>query len=142
MSDLTEEERVMAMSLWLGVVLFSAILYLTGSYWKAILIGTFVLGSNLVGFGRLWLLRGSFAIAIVAVAVALRAPINGRSYCRMLDKPCSRGSPWLTGNPRRCKLPHSFGDPHACGVVSNVCCDVSSPRKTLFESSAASPPKP
>ena len=33
--------------------------------------------------------------------------------------------------------------PHACcGVVSNGCCDVSSPRKTLFESSAASPPKP
>src|SRR5260370_1316723 len=31
---------MMALSLWLGVVLFSAILYLTGSYWKAILIGT------------------------------------------------------------------------------------------------------
>src|SRR5262245_6009908 len=74
MSDLTEEERVMAMSLWVGVVLFSAIVYLTGSYWKAILIGTFVLGSCLVGFGRLWLLRGSFAIAIVVVAVALGAP--------------------------------------------------------------------
>src|SRR6266481_6753403 len=36
----------MALSLWLGVVLFSAILYLTGSYWKAILIGTFVLGAQ------------------------------------------------------------------------------------------------
>jgi integrase len=30
---------------------------------------------------------------------------------------------------------------HAYGVVSNACCDVSSPRKKPFESSAASPPK-
>ena len=58
MIDLTEDKRLMALSLWLGVVLFSAILYLTGSYWKAILIGTFVLGSYLLGFGRSWLLRG------------------------------------------------------------------------------------
>jgi hypothetical protein len=74
MIDLTEDERMMALSLWVGVVLFSAILYLTGSYWKAILIGTFVLGSLALGFGRRWLLLGSFAIAIVAIAVALGAP--------------------------------------------------------------------
>ena len=74
MMDLTEDERLLALSLWVGVVLFTAILYLTGSYWKAILIGTFVLGSYLLGFGRSWLLRGSFAVAIVAIAVALGAP--------------------------------------------------------------------
>jgi hypothetical protein len=89
MIDLTEDKRLMALSLWLGVVLFSAILYLTGSYWKAILIGTFVLGSYLLGFGRSWLLRGSFAVAIVAIAPA---PTNGRSCCKMLDKLCSLGS--------------------------------------------------
>ena len=74
MIDLTEDKRLMALSLWLGVVLFSAILYLTGSYWKAILIGLFVLISCLLGFGRRWLLRGSFVVAIVAIAVALGAP--------------------------------------------------------------------
>ena len=74
MIDLTEDERLALLSLWVGVVLFSAILYLTGSYWKAILIGTFVLGSCALGFGRRWLLLGSFAIAIVAIAVALGAP--------------------------------------------------------------------
>ena len=74
MIDLTDDERLALLSLWVGVVLFSAILYLTGSYWKAILIGTFVLGSYLLGFGRSWLLRGSFAVAIVAIAVALGAP--------------------------------------------------------------------
>jgi hypothetical protein len=74
MTNLTEDERLVALSLWVGVVLFFAILYLTGSYWKAILIGTFVLGSCVLGFGQRWLLRGSFVIAIVAVAVALGAP--------------------------------------------------------------------
>jgi hypothetical protein len=74
MMDLTEDERLLALSLWVGVVLFTAILYLTGSYWKAILIGLFVLISCLLGFGRRWLLRGSFAVAIVAIAVALGAP--------------------------------------------------------------------
>ena len=74
MMDLTEDERLLALSLWVGVGLFSAILYLTGSYSKAILIGLFVLISCLLGFGRRWLLRGSFAVAIVAIAVALGAP--------------------------------------------------------------------
>ena len=74
MMDLTEDERLLALSLWVGVVLFSAILNLTGSYSKAILIGIFVLISCLLGFGRRWLLRGSFAVAIVAIAVALGAP--------------------------------------------------------------------
>jgi hypothetical protein len=29
-----------------------------------------------------------------------------------------------------------------CGVVRNYCCDVSAPRGTVFEVSAAPPPKP
>jgi hypothetical protein len=36
----------------------------------------------------------------------------------------------------------SSGRRHACGVVSNVCCDVSAPRGTVFKLSAAPPPKP
>ncbi len=51
MTDLTEDERLVALSLWVGVVLFSA---------------------------RRWLLRGSFATAIVAIAVALGAPSPDR----------------------------------------------------------------
>jgi hypothetical protein len=74
MIGLTEDERLLTLSLWAGFVIFSAILYLTGSFWKAILIGTFVLISCVLGFGSRWLLRGSFAIAIVALAVALGAP--------------------------------------------------------------------
>jgi uncharacterized membrane protein YcfT len=71
MVDLPEGKRLAALSLWVGAVVFSALLYLTGSYWKAILIGTFVSGSCVLGFGRSWVLRGSFMIAIVAIAVAL-----------------------------------------------------------------------
>src|SRR6516165_6377582 len=46
-------------------------------------------------------------------------------------------------------LDHLVGDPpkvcraHACcGIVSNVCCDVSASRGAVFEVSAAPPPKP
>ena len=74
MIDLIGGKRLQALSLWVGAVVFSAILYLTGSYWKAILIGIFALGSCVVGFGRRCVIRVSFAIAIVAVAVALGAP--------------------------------------------------------------------
>src|SRR2546430_269625 len=74
MIDLTEDERMQLSSLWVGVIAFAGILYLTGSFWKAILLGIFVLGSCLLGFGRSWVMRGSFVIAIVAIAVALAAP--------------------------------------------------------------------
>ena len=53
-----------------AVILFAAILYLTGSFWKAILVGMSVLVAYFVGIGP----RGSFGIAIVAVAVVLGVP--------------------------------------------------------------------
>ena len=53
-----------------AVVLFAAILLLTGSFLKAILVSISVLLSCILGFGP----RGSFAIAIVAIAVVLDAP--------------------------------------------------------------------
>jgi hypothetical protein len=74
MIDLTEEERRVALSVWAGLVSFAALLYLTGSFWKAAMVGVFVLVSCVLGLGQRWLLRGSFAIAIVAIAVALGAP--------------------------------------------------------------------
>jgi hypothetical protein len=74
MIDLTEEERRVALSVWAGLVSFAALLYLTGSFWKAAVIGAFVLVSCVLGLGQRWLLRGSFAIAIVAIAIALGAP--------------------------------------------------------------------
>jgi O-antigen ligase len=71
---MTEEERRVALSVWAAVVSFVALLYLTGSFWKAATIGVFVLVSCVLGFGQRWLLRGSFAIAIVAIAIALGVP--------------------------------------------------------------------
>jgi hypothetical protein len=74
MLNLTEQERQEALSFWAGLVSFAALLYLTGSFWKAVAVGIFVLVSCLLGLGQRWSLRGSFAIAIVAIAVALGAP--------------------------------------------------------------------
>ena len=47
----------------------------------------------------------------------------------------------LTGQPPAAAFKRP---PHACGVVSNCCCDVSAPRGTVFNPSAAPlpPPKP
>jgi len=53
-----------------AAVLFAAMLYLTGSFWKALLVGMSVLVTCVLGFGPRW----SFAIAIVAIAVVLAAP--------------------------------------------------------------------
>jgi hypothetical protein len=53
-----------------AVILFAAMLYLTGSFWKAILVGMSVLVAYFVGIGPRW----SFAIAIVAIAVGLGVP--------------------------------------------------------------------
>jgi len=74
MSNLTDETRRAAMSFWAGLVSFCALFYLTGSFSKGAVIGTFVLVSCLLGFGQRWLLRGSFAIALVAIAMWLGAP--------------------------------------------------------------------
>ena len=71
---LTQEERNDILSLWAGLVLVIAIYFLTDSFWKAALIGAFVSGSALFGYGRRWVLKGSFALTILAIAVALGLP--------------------------------------------------------------------
>jgi len=53
-----------------AVVLFAAILYLTGSFSRAILVSVSVLVACILGFSP----RGSFAVAIVAIVVVLGAP--------------------------------------------------------------------
>ena len=79
-----------------AVVLFSAILCLTGSFWKAILVGVFVLVACLLGFGRRWLLGGSFAIAIVAIAVALGVPSRDQ-WLELWQDARRAFSVWLPG---------------------------------------------
>src|SRR5258708_7001166 len=44
------------------------------SIWKAGLIGAFVGGSALLGYGTRWVLKGAFALAVVAIAIALGLP--------------------------------------------------------------------
>jgi hypothetical protein len=71
---MTEEKRAQVLPLWAGLVSVVAIYFLTGDYWKAALIGMFVGISALLGYGTQWILRGSFAIAVFAIAVALGLP--------------------------------------------------------------------
>jgi hypothetical protein len=71
---LIEEERRDLLSLWAGFVSAVAIYFLIGSFWKAVLIGAFVGGSALLGYGTRWLLNVSFAFAVLAIAVALGLP--------------------------------------------------------------------
>jgi hypothetical protein len=71
---LTEEQRKDILSLWAGFVAAVAIYFLIGSFWKAVLIGVFVGGSVLLRYGTRSLLNGSFAFAVLAIAVALGLP--------------------------------------------------------------------
>jgi hypothetical protein len=67
-------EQALWMSVWNGVIVLTSVYYLSGSFTKSLLIATFVLGSCLVGFGRRWVMRGGFALAVFAIAVALGMP--------------------------------------------------------------------
>ena len=71
---LTQEDRALILSVWAALVSAVAIYFLTGSFWKAALISTFVGVSSLLGYGTRWVLKGSFAIAVLAIAVALGLP--------------------------------------------------------------------
>jgi len=79
-----------------AVVLFAAILCLTGSFWKAIVVGMFVLVACVLGFGRRWLLSGSFTIAIVAIAVVLAAP-SPDQWLQLWQDARRAFSVWLPG---------------------------------------------
>ncbi len=109
---LTQEERSDILSLWAGLVSVVAIYFLIGSFWKAVLIGAFVGGSAALGYGTRWLLKGSFAFAVLAIAVALgippaRRPLRRAGTChnflswvlRCRNRSSSRTSP-LTGSTR------------------------------------------
>ena len=54
---------------WNAFVLFIAIYYLAGEFWKAFVVGAFVLISSMLNFGARWLTRGGFAVAILACLV-------------------------------------------------------------------------
>jgi hypothetical protein len=75
-----------------AVVLFAAMLYLTGSFWKAIFVSISVLVSCILGFG----LRESFAIAIVAIAVVLGAPSPDK-WAHLWQDARQAFSIWLPG---------------------------------------------
>jgi hypothetical protein len=70
----TEEKRALLLPLWAALVSVVAIYFLTENYWKALLIATFVAGSAMLQYGPRWVLMGSFAIAVLAIAVALGLP--------------------------------------------------------------------
>ena len=74
------------------VVLFAGILYLTGSFLKAILVSISVLVACIVGFGP----GGSFAIAIVAIAVVLGAS-SPDQWMQLWQEARRAFSTWLCG---------------------------------------------
>src|SRR5262249_52457565 len=61
------------MCVWNGLVVFVSLVFLTGAFFKSVVIGIFVLFSGLLGLGQLWLFRAGFAIGVLAIAVWLGA---------------------------------------------------------------------
>jgi hypothetical protein len=90
---LTAERRADILPLWAGLVSLIAIYFLTSNVWKALLIAVFVAGSAMLGYGARWVLMGSFAIAVFAIAVAAR---DRRSARDPLWKGNLKACSWLS----------------------------------------------
>jgi hypothetical protein len=75
-----------------AVVLFAGMLYLTGSFLKAILVSISVLIACIVGIGPV----ASFAIAIVAIAAVLGAPSSDQ-WVQLWQEARRAFSIWLCG---------------------------------------------
>jgi hypothetical protein len=67
-------ERFFYLNVWNGIVIFGSLAYLSAGLGKAAIIAIFVVVSGLLRFGQTWLIRGGFAIGLVAIAVALGFP--------------------------------------------------------------------
>ena len=71
---MTDDERAEITSVWNGLTVFVAVLYLEGGWAKAALVALFFCISCLLGYGRRWLFRGGLVICLIAVSVALGFP--------------------------------------------------------------------
>jgi hypothetical protein len=71
--SVSQDDRLAIVCVWNGLVVFLSLLFLTGAFFNAALIAIFVLVSCLLGFGQRWLLRGGFAVAVLAIAVLVGA---------------------------------------------------------------------
>jgi hypothetical protein len=75
---MSEQRLIILKCAWSAVVIFLALLYLTGEYVKPFVIAGFVFGSSILGIGRPWLFFACFIAALMAVAVALGVPSPGQ----------------------------------------------------------------
>jgi len=82
---LTEEKRTQILPVWAGLVSLISIYFLTLNLWKALLIAAFVAGSAMLGYGARWVLMGSFASAVLAIAVALGLPPSDH-WLQLIDQ--------------------------------------------------------
>lgn len=71
---LSTEDRYALLCIWSSLVTFVSVFYLTERFWPSLLIGLFVFVSCSLGFGARWLMRGSFAAGVLAIAVLLGFP--------------------------------------------------------------------
>lgn len=68
---MSAEEQANVMCFWNAVVVAAGLYYLGYGLIFSILIAVIVLISSLIGYGRRHLLRGGFAMMVVAMAVAI-----------------------------------------------------------------------
>ena len=71
---LSPTERAALNYIWNAICVFLALWYLAGGIWKAALVAGFVLLSTAFGYGARWLVRGGFALSILAIAVLFGFP--------------------------------------------------------------------
>lgn len=64
-------ERRIVLCIWNAIIVFGSLYYLTGQFWKATVIGGFVLISGVLNFGARWLFPLGFAVTMFTILIAV-----------------------------------------------------------------------
>lgn len=67
-------ERLFVLIIWSAIVTFGSLIYLSYGFVTSTTVAVFVAISGLLGLCQRWVLRGAFALATIAILVALGFP--------------------------------------------------------------------
>lgn len=82
-------ERRVLLALWNTLVIFGSIYYLTGQFWKSVVVGIFVLVSTLLNFGGRRLTQVGFVASVVTLLVFVGLVPEPSRWPELMNQVCA-----------------------------------------------------